>query len=330
MSGGKTLRRIEASSICDALDPVLNAGAHDLLAPAKLNLRLKVLGRRPDGYHLLSMLNVSSTLQDVLSVSLTREVKCSISLASKESVNIATSDNSVTRIFTEYWREFGLDELPLGFSATLTKQIPIGAGLGGGSSDAGAMLRFLTKCSGRVICEALGLSTHEFEQRVMYVALRVGADVPYAYTGGVCWVTGIGEVVRKLDTHPVWPGDVLITVPPAPVATAAFYQFFREQHPAIAPSCDEQMEALVRSGKVQISPDLLQNDFERDVCTLVPAVGTALRCARDFFPQSSSLTGSGSAIFSLVGPEDSGRIEPYCVEAERERMTVHRVRLLDA
>jgi 4-diphosphocytidyl-2-C-methyl-D-erythritol kinase len=321
--------RVDPRRILDAIDPLVYERAHELLAPAKLNLRLKVLGRRADGYHLLSMLNVSSSLHDDLCVSLTHDPGSSISLSGTQGSSIATADNSVTRCFVEFWREFGFDEPPLGFRATLTKRIPIGAGLGGGSSDAGAMLRFLAHAVGMVLCQELQLASHEFDQRIMRVAERVGADVPYAYRGGVCWVTGIGEVVQELPVSQVWPGEVLITVPPAPVPTVAFYKFYREQHPVVAPTRDEKMEVLARSGPISISPELVENDFENDACSFVPEVETALCCARRFFPSSTSLTGSGSAIFSLVAPQELSLVEPYLEAASCEGMVVHRVRVLD-
>jgi 4-diphosphocytidyl-2C-methyl-D-erythritol kinase len=88
------------------------------------------------------------------------------------------------------------------------------------------------------------------------------------------------------------------------------------------------MEALSRAGSLQFSPKLLLNDFEREASHFVPEVGTALRCAREFFPNTSSLTGSGSAIFSLVDPSETSRLEPFCKAAALEGMVVHRVRLL--
>jgi 4-diphosphocytidyl-2-C-methyl-D-erythritol kinase len=330
MTDAKNSVQVDSRRILDAIDPVVYERAHELLAPAKLNLRLKVLGRRADGYHLLSMLNVSSSLQDVLSISLTHELSCSISLTGADSSNIATTENSVTRSFVEFWREFGFEQPPVGFSATLTKRIPIGAGLGGGSSDAGAMLRFLTQHVSRPLCQVLQLTDYDFSQRIMRAAERVGADVPYAYHGGACWVTGIGDIVRELAVSQVWPGEVLITVPPEPIPTIAFYQFYRQRHPAVVQTSDDKMEALVRAERVQISPELLDNDFEQDACAFVPSVEVALRCARSFFPNTTSLTGSGSAIFSLVGPQELSRIEAYLEAAAREGMVVHRARILDS
>lgn len=318
----------DGQRLIGALDSAVYEAEHELAAPAKLNLRLKVLGRRPDGYHLLSMLNVSSTLRDDLVIRLTSNLEYSITFSSDGLVDIPVRENIITKAFIEFWSEFGYQEPPCGFSARVTKRIPIGGGLGGGSSDAGAMLRFLGELFREQICNALEIGEREFDRRILSAAVRIGADVPYAYRGGTCWVTGIGDVIQEVGLSRVWSGDVLITVPPAPVPTIAFYQYFRARHPSIDPVRDELMEGVVRTGVVEISAKLLENDFERDVCALVPVVSTALSCSREFFPDTSSLTGSGSAIFSLVSPEQASRVEPYLKAASQQGMTVHRVRLL--
>jgi 4-diphosphocytidyl-2-C-methyl-D-erythritol kinase len=320
--------RLEWQRLVECLNSAEYEADHELTAPAKLNLRLKVLGRRPDGYHLLSMLNVSSTLQDDLTIRLTRDPGYKISFASGGPTDIPAEENIITKAFVAFWNEFGCEEPPVGFTSRVTKRIPIGGGLGGGSSDAGAMLRFLVGLFRQQLRAMLRLSDSEFDQRVLSAAVRVGADVPYAYRGGACWVTGIGDVIQPLTVSSVWPGYVLITVPPAPVPTIAFYQYFRTQHPLINPLRDTLMEHISRAGSLEISAELLDNDFEQDVCRLVPVVATALQCAREFFPETSSLTGSGSAIFSLVAPEQLSRVERYEEAASSRGMTVHRVRLL--
>ncbi len=299
-----------------------------LTAPAKINLRLKVLGRRADGYHLLSMLNVSSSLSDELRVSLREGPGVEISIEPEQALSDPVSANTVARVWAEFWSEFSSDGPPCGVSVVITKRIPIGAGLGGGSSDAAAMLRFIVDAFGKSICR--DIPRFEFEARVMQVALRVGADVPYAYRGGVCWVTGIGDEVKLLNSVVSWPGEVLITKPLASVPTVDFYRFFREQHPTIECVSDDSMERLLHLSRsesafrLEACLALIENDFECDVVAFRPEVGDALTIGRSFFPQTTSLTGSGAAIFSLVPNAQVDLIPEYISSMESAGMTVHR------
>jgi 4-diphosphocytidyl-2-C-methyl-D-erythritol kinase len=299
----------------------------NLIAPAKINLRLKVLGRRDDGYHLLSMLNATCSLADRVQVQLRPEPECLVEMDAPELQGVLSEENLATKAWRRYWEVFGFQSPPCGLDVKIAKRIPVGGGLGGGSSDAGAVLRFLSSVFGSVIQSCLDIDSSDYEQRVLSGALACGADVPYAYTGGVCWVTGIGEWIQPLSVASLWRGPVLVVAPPKPVPTAAFYQSFRAHHPKIEPARDEEMERFALGGAVQSLPSLIGNDFEADVCQLVPEVGEGLALARTFFPGTTSLTGSGSCFFSLVPPSEEARI-PACVEALKGcGMAVHTTQL---
>jgi 4-diphosphocytidyl-2-C-methyl-D-erythritol kinase len=290
-----------------------------IVAPAKINLRLKVLGRREDGYHLLSMLNTTcSSLTDELQVRLKSGGGISVVMDSPQLQAVPSEENLVAKVWRRYWEVFQLPVPPCGIDVKIAKRIPVGGGLGGGSSDAGALLRLLSAVFGPTIQASLNLDTASYAQRVISAALACGADVPYAFVGGVCWVTGIGEVIRPLAVGSIWNGPVLVVSPPKPVPTGPFYQFFRTQHPSMEICRDEPMERCSAQGISDALPALIGNDFEIDVCRLVPEVGEGLAIARSFFPRTSSLTGSGSCFFSLVPPSDEGLIAA-CIEALKER-----------
>jgi 4-diphosphocytidyl-2-C-methyl-D-erythritol kinase len=301
-----------------------------LSAPAKVNLRLKVIGRRPDGYHLLSMLNVSTSLADEVCVALTRDRSVALRIEPTMAIPGDVRDNSVIRAWSSFWDEFSEDGAPCGVSVAIRKRIPVGGGLGGGSSDAAAMLRFLAETCGVNLCRFLGLDGTELDKRMMKVALTIGADVPYAYRAGICWVTGIGEQVARLPAISPWPGEVLITMPPAAVPTVEFYRFFREQQPVLRDTTDAMMEGLADGGAPVSCVGLLGNDFEPAVAAFRPVVGAALRLAREHYPETTSLTGSGAAIFSLVTPEQASSVPTFCGAMEAQGMVVHRTRMLAA
>jgi 4-diphosphocytidyl-2-C-methyl-D-erythritol kinase len=301
-----------------------------LVAPAKLNLRLKVVGRRADGYHLLSMLNVTTSLADRVAVTLRSAPGISVVVDPPDVVSGAVSDNSVVRVWDEFWRDFSPSGAPCGATVTITKRIPVGGGLGGGSSDAAAMLRFLAGNFGSELSQQLDISSQEFDTRLGRVALRVGADVPYAYCGGACWVRGIGEDVHPISGKVSWPGEILIAMPATSVPTVDFYRFFRDQHPDLSGSCDAPLQRFVSLEEPRVTLEqLIENDFEQDIVTFRPQVGAALSVARRHFPYTTSVTGSGAAIFSLVSTGELDAI-PACQEAlEQIGGTVYRAKLVE-
>lgn len=279
----------------------LSGGVIPARAAAKVNLRLKVTGRREDGYHLLSMLNVTVNLADELGLRFTEQ---GIEIVS-EPAGVAVGpveNNLIAKAFRAFWRQFGFSEPPIGVYCHVTKRIPIGAGLGGGSSDAGALLRILVATFGKALSEQCGFSHHEVVVRAVQAGLQCGADVPYAFSGGLAWVSGIGEEVEPLRPVGNWAGSLLLMSPPEAVNTAAFYKAYRELHPHVTPSADLPMEQLAGLGGMPFSavPGLIENDFERCVIALAPSVGRGLEVVRRYFPVGSGVTGSGSAFFAVV------------------------------
>jgi len=296
-------------------------------APAKINLRLRVLGRRSDGYHLLSMLNTTCSLSDDVVVSFGVGRESSAVMNPDDITPIPCAENLALRAHSKFWLAFGCTEPPVDIHVRITKRIPVGGGLGGGSSDAGAVLRILSQVFGAMLRTVLDLSESEFENRMINVALGCGADVPFAYRGGVCWVTGIGEQVRMLGERTLWPGRVMLAVPSVPVPTLPFYDFYRSQHPAIVATSDPEMERLRGAPTVEVLKELLCNDFEADVRRFVPEVGRGIDCARQFFPYTTSLTGSGACFFSLVDAQGEELIPGYRRALEQENIEIHEVRL---
>jgi 4-diphosphocytidyl-2-C-methyl-D-erythritol kinase len=278
-------------------------------APSKLNLRLKVEGRRDDGYHLLSMINCSTSRQDTLRLVFTADTECVVTTKPEGIIPQGDRENLVILAFRAFWREFGLDAVPFGFRCQIKKNIPIGGGLGGGSADAAAMLRHLESVFGAALTESFGVTSEDVRDRVMRAALSCGADVPYAVEGGLCWVGGVGEEVVSLRSHALPRTEkALIMIPPRPVPTAAFYDRFRRERPTIAATPDHIGRAFIASDSVDLA-SLVENDFESTACAMVPEIGEGLAVAREVFPRGTALTGSGSVFFSLVSEGEEPRAD---------------------
>jgi 4-diphosphocytidyl-2-C-methyl-D-erythritol kinase len=170
-------------------------------APAKLTVSLRIIGVRPDGYHLIDAEMVSLDVADRLDVALDPTGDDALEIVDPDRRApgcVAGPENLVTRALAVAGRRGRV---------TLTKSIPDGAGLGGGSADAAAILRAVGHTDGAT-------------------ALRLGADVPFCVVGGRARVEGIGEIVTPLD--PVEMTVTLVT-PPVPVSTPAVYAAWDRQ-----------------------------------------------------------------------------------------------------
>ena len=91
---------------------------------------------------------------------------------------------------------------------------------------------------------------------------------------------------------------------------------------------DELMTRYAQQGFGELPLELIENDFEPDICAFCPAVADALQCAREFFPDTTSVTGSGAALFSLVPADYTTRIAAYLTQAHKRNITVHRTALI--
>jgi len=189
------------------------AGAIRLSAPAKINWILDILERRDDGYHELETVASTITLADEVVVS-SRAGDSSILLTCNDPSVPTDDDNLACRAAAMLARRSGIR---CGASIDLTKRIPAGAGLGGGSSDAAAVLRGLNRLWG------LDWSL----PRLLPIAAAIGSDVPLLMTGGTAVARGRGEFVEPLTFR--WPGFLVVAMPALHVPTREVYAGVRRE-----------------------------------------------------------------------------------------------------
>jgi 4-diphosphocytidyl-2-C-methyl-D-erythritol kinase len=278
-------------------------------APAKINLFLRVLGRRADGYHELDSVFVPVSLCDRVRVEIrlerTRAADTAITLTcDPEAVHghIPTGKTNLAwRAAAAFMDEFGAEiDRPSHVAIDLRKEIPMGAGLGGGSSDAGAVLRMMT-----ALCRVNEPS------RLARVALALGADIPFFLRPCIAHVSGIGEHIAPLeDAEPGrarssrTPLHVVIAVPPLEVSTAeVFGALLPAQWSGPAP-----MEHLQAIAAGRVTPSMLQNDLAAVAMARYPEIAelrTALLAAG---AQGASMSGSGGAVFGIfANPENAAK-----------------------
>lgn len=246
-------------------------------APAKLTLSLRVTGVRPDGYHLLDSEMVTlAELYDCVELG----PGDGFELVGGADMAIAAADNLVTRALALVGRSAAV---------RLTKRIPVGAGLGGGSSDAAAVLRWAGVVpSGNPGDPALRL------------AARLGADVPFCLVGGRARVSGIGEVVESLPPRPLW---VALVTPPFGVSTPAVYAAWdRLGGPSAQGPNDLESPAL---------------EVEPRLCAWRDALGESTG-------RTPVLAGSGSSWFVMLGSQkEADDLAGLTIEVAGTRLKVN-------
>jgi 4-diphosphocytidyl-2-C-methyl-D-erythritol kinase len=173
-------------------------------APGKINLHLRVKGKRPDGYHDLESIFLALQFGDTLRFSLGEPGTLQI----RGLEGLAAEENIIFRALALFRAETGFDR---GLRVDLEKRIPLGGGLGGGSSDGAAALRALNGLSGAGLSEA----------RLAELAAELGSDVPFFLTGGAAWAGGRGDRIEPLPS-PAFP--VVLVNPGFPSDTAGAYR----------------------------------------------------------------------------------------------------------
>ncbi len=266
------------------------------LAPAKLNLRLKITGRRPDGYHNLVSVMVPVALCDQIEIRLSS--RPGISLTCQGLGVPENEENLAFRAATAFCAETGCE---WGWHIRLIKNIPVSAGLGGGSSDAAAVLLTLNRMV------APPLAPKALEQ----LALGLGADVPFFLKESPCIARGIGERLTPIEKWPdLW---YVIVMPPVAVSTAWAYGQLDRMRSTEKGSGNADLKLthieyqgimqLLRSDLLRIGP-LLENDLEPVTAARFPAVTRIKAALSHAGAEGALMSGSGPSVFGVYRSQD--------------------------
>lgn len=256
-------------------------GTLSVRAHGKINLELRLLGRRADGYHELRTVFQSLALCDELTFRLRRGP---FALRTVGEVVPEDATNLVWRAAAALWRLAGRAGDPSGVGVTLRKRIPVQAGLGGGSSDAAATLVALNRLWRLRLPAA---AVHE-------VAATLGADVPYFLVGGTALGLGRGDAIYPLVDAP--PLHVVLLCGPQGVATGEAYRWYDQDAPEGAEPAGRARPAWPWWTGARV---VVANDFEPVVGRRLPEVLAAKRALLDAGALAAALAGSGAAVFGL-------------------------------
>jgi len=247
---------------------------HEFPAPAKLNLMLRVIGRRADGYHLLQTVIRFIDYGDTLTIRVREDGAIE---RANDVADVPAGEDLALRAARLLQQATGSR---LGAEIGIEKRIPIGGGLGGGSSDAATTLLALNRLWGAGLTRA----------RLAKLALELGADVPVFVGGENALAEGIGEQLTPLDLPGAW---YLVLVPPVRVPTARIFS-------------DSELKRDSKPIKITaFSAGLAGNDLESVVCREYPEVARHLDWLRQAAP--AWVTGTGACVFAAFPAESAAR-----------------------
>ncbi|SCW64242.1 4-diphosphocytidyl-2-C-methyl-D-erythritol kinase [Ruminococcaceae bacterium YRB3002] len=299
--------------------------SYEISANAKINLLLRICGKLDNGYHKLYTVMHEVDITDDITIDIDPDRPSDIvvicegmeDIDPKKNLCYKACDRFYARLHKKLVEEGTRERIVFPYTEIrLVKRIPSQAGMGGGSSDAAAVI--------------LALQDHFVnpfdEEELNSMAVNVGADVPFFLYGGTCLCEGVGEVITVLDNIPKWP--LLIVKPPVGVSTPrcfaeadrmALVEFDRDSYRRLYEdivAADGDADRI--AGVIAANRDLFVNDLQAPGISEVPVIADIIRDLEGAGALLSLMTGSGSAVFGIFrSGEDAARAEKAIKESGR-------------
>lgn len=245
-------------------------------AYAKINLGLRILGKRADGYHNLSTIMQTIGIYDIITIS--PQSVDRIELFVEEGESPAGKKNLIYKAAAKLKEKYGLG----GMRINLVKRIPVGAGLGGGSADAAATIN--------IVNELFDLGMTPAQKRLL--AVELGADVPFLIEGGIAIAGGIGEELEYIEPPAEFVGTHVIVVPGESLSTKEVFERF-DAEVGDAPRLDADRGLIVQLRKS------LVNDLTSVAVKMLPEIEAVLNLFEELGAVNASMSGSGSSVFGI-------------------------------
>lgn len=280
-------------------------------APAKVNLGLDVVRRRPDGYHEVDMIMQMVDLCDTVTLEKTEEPGIRLSMSCPGVPE--NEENIAWRAARSLFDTCGTPEM--GVYIHIEKHIPIAAGMAGGSTDCAAVLMGINELF------SLGLSQKELELK----GKALGADVPYCIRRGTARARGIGEKLTALPPVKAFP--ILIAKPGIGVSTKAVYQGLSLSDETVHPDIDA-LENAVRQGDLERMAPLMANLLETVTIPMHPVIAELKSIMKEAGAKVSLMSGSGPTVFGLFADEEAMKDAEEAVARSGLAEQIHGTRLL--
>lgn len=259
-----------------------------LEARAKINWTLDITGQREDGYHLMDMLMQPVTLADTIWI----EPADDIVLETGGDPYLPPSESHLCWRAAQAMRQ--ATGMALGAHIRLHKRIPVGAGMGGGSADAAAVLAGLNRL----------WNTNLSQAQLEAVGLTLGADVPFCLHGGLTRTTGIGERMEPLPcAHSYW---LCVVQPCEGLSTGAVFKAYHAMGEVTRPDTQRAMQALA-TGDTALLAQSLHNVMQPVSAQMRPEIEQAVEALKANGAACALMTGSGSAVFGVYEEETAAQ-----------------------
>ena len=247
---------------------------------AKINLTLDVLSKRPDGYHNVEMIMQTVSLYDLILVDKTEK---NISISTNLKYLPVNEKNIAYKAALEFFKYTCITG---GCKIMIHKNIPVAAGLAGGSGNAAAVLCSLDKL----------YNTNLSSDELMDIASKLGADVPYCIMGGTALATGIGEILTPLPSIPKC--NILMVKPPISVSTSAIYEAIDTAEIDKRPNTNAMIDALAQKDLISVAQNL-SNVMGNVTETMHPIVKGIRRKMLMNGALGAVMSGSGPTVFGI-------------------------------
>src|SRR3990167_4852169 len=265
-------------------------------APAKLNLFLHITGRRNDGYHLLESVFVFTEFGDFISIFESDSLSFTIDGQFQSRLSDALIENNIAyRAALLLQKKY---HIASGASIYLTKNIPVGAGLGGGSTDAAAVLKGLNQF----------WNLNIDKKTLMELGLTLGADVPACISAQSAFVSGIGENINAIDLS-FMPKFILLVNPCQSLSTSAIFQQYKKENKSFTAPLNDEIDFST----IQKS----HNDLESAAIKSIPDTQTLLTILKQQKHCAfARMSGSGPTCFALFHDMNSAKLAEQVIQKQ--------------
>ncbi|MCX7695508.1 MAG: 4-(cytidine 5'-diphospho)-2-C-methyl-D-erythritol kinase [Caloramator sp.] len=246
--------------------------------PAKINLSLDVVGKREDGYHLLEMIMQTVSLYD--KVKITKDKETSVIC---NNINVPSDRSNIAYRAVELMKQ--RFEIQDNFKIEIEKNIPVAAGLAGGSTNGAAVIKGINEMY------SLNLSKEEMKE----IGLKLGADVPFFFEGGTCLVEGIGERLTKLNNVSC---SIVLAKPPINVSTKYVYQNLKLDEIAHHPNTKRIID-YIKNNDIKMLAASMVNVLENVTIKEYPIIYEIKNIMMEFGALGSLMSGSGPSVFGI-------------------------------
>ena len=259
-----------------------NLKSFEIKSFSKVNLGLKITGRRNNGFHNIQSIFIENDLHDIIRFEQSDSLEIKFKNQSIPEVN--TVSNAIN-VISDYCN---LNKKNIKYKITVFKNIPIGSGLGGGSSNAAYIIKTINKIYD------LGLKNYDLEK----LALKIGSDIPFFISGKVKQISGIGEVIKTIDSTFLKNKIFLLVFPDFSISTKWAYSKIKKD------LYDDKINTKFPPLDNKVDLSLFENVFEHIVCLTYPEIMDIKSSLIDSGALYASLSGSGSTMFGIYNDID--------------------------